>query len=335
MSLPISNSDASSGWACCLTACVGTLGLGALLLLGFMIAVDPYDSGRFGLLGIDGVNDRDTHTAVASRARDAHFNSAIIGNSTSLLLDLVGLSQATGLRFVQLSVTGVGPGEEFALLEFFLRHHPNPGAVVIVADPSWCAHERAPPWAGFPYWLYGESSLVYAARLMSWPAIQRAFQRLSIGLGWHKRIDPTGTYDPSDVWPPGKFYEINAPKDPRPAATTAGRELLPDVSQLDEAIRKLPPDVAVVLVVPPTFYTKVPEPGTAAAEERQACNAALKRIVAGRPHSNFIDYRIDNALTRDRANFVDFIHYRPGLADKMAEEIVASIKLGNAARIDF
>ena len=40
------------------------------------------------------------------------------------------------------------------------------------------------------------------------------------------------------------------------------------------------------------------------------CNVALKRIVAGRPHSNFINYRVDNALTRDRANFIDYIHYR-------------------------
>ena len=57
--------------------------------------------------------------------------------------------------------------------------------------------------------------------------------------------------------------------------------------------------------------------------------------MAGRPHSNFINYRVDNALTRDDANFADFIHYRPILASRMAEGIAASIKLGNAAKIDF
>jgi hypothetical protein len=61
----------------------------------------------------------------------------------------------------------------------------------------------------------------------------------------------------------------------------------------------------------------------------------LSQIVAGRPHGNFINYRIDNAMTRDRANFVDFIHYRPSLAARMAEGIAASIELGDAARIDF
>ena len=131
------------------------------------------------------------------------------------------------------------------------------------------------------------------------------------------------------------FSEINRPLVPSPATTIAGRDIFPEVSLLADLIKKLPADVAVVLAVPPTFYTTVPQPGSGAAEERQACNAALRRIVAGRPHSNFIDYRVDNAMTRDRANFVDFIHYRPGLAARMSEGIAASIELGNAARIDF
>jgi len=85
-----------------------------LLLLAFMIAVDPYDTGKFGLLGIAGVDDRDTHTATASRARDASFDSAVIGNSTAQLLDPAELSRATGLRFVQLYLTGGNPrGQTF------------------------------------------------------------------------------------------------------------------------------------------------------------------------------------------------------------------------------
>jgi hypothetical protein len=333
--LPISNSDSSPEWARSLAACVGTLGIGALLLLAFMIAVDPYDGGKFGLLGIDGVDDRNSLTAVASRARDASFDSAVIGNSTALLLDPAGLSRATGLRFVQLSVVGGSPREELAVLDFFLRNHRRVGALAIVTDPSWCVHDQTEPPRPFPYWLYGKSSLAYAAHLFSWPALEHASQRLSIGLGWRKRNDPTGTFKSEDVWPAGLFQEINRPLVPPPAATIAGRDILPEVSRLDDVVKKLPADVAVVLAVPPTFYTTVPQPGTGAAAEREACNAALSRIVAGRPHSNFINFRVDNAMTRERANFVDFIHYRPALAARMSEGIAASIDLGNAARIDF
>ena len=44
--------------------------IGAVLLFAVMIAVDPYDTGKFGWLGIDGVDDRNTHFATASRARN-------------------------------------------------------------------------------------------------------------------------------------------------------------------------------------------------------------------------------------------------------------------------
>lgn len=334
MDLPISNSDSSAEWARSLAACVGALAIGALLLLAFMVAVDPYDSGRFGLLGIDGVDDRNTTTAVASHARDPHFNSAIIGNSTALLLDPVGLSRATGRRFAQLSVMGGSPAESFAVLDFFLRNHRQVGALVIMTDPSWCVHQTEPP-RPFPYWLYGKSTLAYLGHLFSWPAFEHASQRLSIGLGWRRRNDPTGAFNSEDVWPAGAFIETAKPLVPTPAATVAGREILPEVSRLEEVIEKLPADTAVVLAAPPTFYTSVPQPGTAEATERLACNAALRRIVAGRPHSNFIDYRVDNAMTRDPENFIDFIHYRPGLAAKLLKGIAASIERGSAARIDF
>ena len=73
MGSSISSSDSSPEWGRCLAVCLGTLGTGLLLLFALMLLVDPYDSGRFGLLGIDGVDDRNTVTATASRARDVAF----------------------------------------------------------------------------------------------------------------------------------------------------------------------------------------------------------------------------------------------------------------------
>ncbi len=323
------------GWNRCLWACLGTLGISAGLLLAFLVAVDPYDSGKFGFLGIDGMADRNTVTANASRGRDQSFDSAIIGNSTALLLNPNPLSQATGFRFVQLSVVGGSPTEELAVLDFFLRHHRRVGALVVVTDPWWCEHYQREMPRPFPYWLYDDGWLAYASRLMSGASIEHAIQRASIGLGFRQRSDPSGTFNSEDVWPVGQFFEKNAPKDPPPAADAASRDVFPEVSKLDAVVRKLPPDVPVVILVPPTFATTVPLPGSAVAAEGQACNAALRKIVAGRPHSNFINYRVDNALTRDRANFVDYIHYRPLIATKISEGIAASLRLGEAAKIDF
>lgn len=336
MDLPISTSDLSPGWNRSLVAGLGAFGIGAVCLFAVMIAVDPYDTGRFGLFGIEGVDDRNTRTATVSRARDPNFDSAVIGNSTAQLLNPTQLSQATGLHFVQLYLTGGSPREELAVLDFFLRNHKRVGALVIVADPSWCVHERTEPRPGdFPYWLYGNSSLAYAARLMSWPSIEHVSQRVSIGLGLRERNNPDGFFSYEDIWLPGIFREINRPRDPAPATSTAIRGVFPEISMLDDVIKRLPASVAVVLVVPPTYYTTVAKPGTDAAADREACNAALQRIVAGRPHSNFINFRIENALTRDSANFADFIHYRPIIAARMVEGIADSIRLGEVARINF
>ena len=123
--------------------------------------------------------------------------------------------------------------------------------------------------------------------------------------------------------------------DPPPATSAALRDVFPWVSDLDEVIRKLPADVSVVVLVPPTAAPTVPQPGTAEATEREACNMALRQTVAGRPHSNFINYRVDNALTRDHANFIDYIHYRSKIARKIGAGIVASLRDGETAQIDF
>jgi hypothetical protein len=79
----------------------------------------------------------------------------------------------------------------------------------------------------------------------------------------------------------------------------------------------------------------LPTPGSRADAEEQACASALRKLVAGRPHSNVLNYRVDNALTRDRTNFMDFGHYRAFLARKMEQGIADSIRLGETARIEF
>jgi hypothetical protein len=319
-----------------LLACLGTLIGAALLVLALMVLVDPYDSGKLGLLGIEGVDNRLTQITAASRARDPNFNAAILGNSTAQMIDPATLSSATGFRFVQLYMTGSIPREQLAVLDFFLRHHEQAGALVIAADPGWCVHAQPKEeGAPFPYWLYDRSVVTYAVRLMSWQAIEQAFQRLSIGLGWRQRMHPDGFVSYEDIWPPGQFKEIGWPRDPVPALSAEMRATFPEIAALGDIVGKLPANVPIVIFVPPTFAATVPKPGTETALERSACDAALKRIVAGRPRSNFISYRVDNELTRDRDNFVDFIHYRPKLARSIEQGIVASLRDGEKARIDF
>jgi hypothetical protein len=336
MNSSTSGSDEVAAWGRCLAACLGTLAVGATLLFAVMIAVDPYDSGQFGLLGIQGVNEGNPRIASASRARDPQFDSAVIGDSTAMLLNPAELSQKTGAHFVKLTVYGLDPREQLAILSFFIRHHPRVGALVVVTDLPWCARDPLPPLREpFPFWLYGEDRAGYAAHLFSWRALEHVAQRIMIGLGLRKRDNPDGYTDYEEIWPPGEFRDMDMPREMMPTAAGMDDASFPAVVRLERELSKLPAEVPLVLVMPPTFHTLVPPPGSIAASENNACAKALKRLTAGRAHSNFIDFRVDNALTRDPANFADVIHYRAKIARKLEDGIAASIKLGNAAEIDF
>jgi hypothetical protein len=337
MSSSISSSEPADAadWARWLVAFLGTFGVFAVLFVALMALVDPYDSGRFGWLGIEGVVDKLHYTANASRARDPEFNAPIIGNSTGQLLKPADLSQMTGERFVQLVAPGADPPGQLAIFDFFVRHHPRVGAFVVVMDDLWCAHRAAPPQDSFPFWLYGKSTLQYAVHLLTWRALDRAVQRVAIGLGSRQRMAPDGFWSYEEVWPPGERQPPLGPQPQSPPFNGTVSDSFPYRDMLARTVERLSPDVPVVLVVPPVFHTIVPAPGSQAAAERQACNAAYRSIVAGRPRSNLIDYRIGNALTRDPANFADLIHYREKIARKLEDGVAESMRLGNAATIDF
>ena len=286
MSSFISSSDPypASDWSRCLAACVGALLIGGVLVTALVVVVDPYDSGRFGLLGIAGVDDKLPYTANASRARDPRFDSAIIGNSTGQLIAPAELSPATGKHFVQLVAPGATPRGHLAVLDFFLRHHRQVAALVVAIDDSWCAHSAGPVADDmFPYWLYGESTLTYARHLFNWRTLERAVQRIQIGLGRRRRFAEDGFWSYEEVWPPGERQPADEPQPPWQPFTGVVSHEFPFSDLLARVIDGLPSEVAVVLVVPPTFHTILPPPGSQAAVDRQACNEAYRSIVAGRP----------------------------------------------------
>ena len=331
-----SSSEEAALWGRCLRVSLSVVICGGMLIFAFVAAVDPYDSGRFGWLGIHGVDDRAAALADASRARDPQFDSAIISNSTGQRLSPAELSQATGLHFAQLASPGADPHAQLAILDFFIRHHRSIGAVVVVADIPWCTHDPAiPPGNPFPFWLYDDNNtLEYAGRIFSWRGIGHAIKRVELGLGWPRRNPVDGSFNYEEHFPPNK-HPVAVPRTAQPMFTGKIDDPFPIAKLLAGEIKKLPADAALVLMVPPTFYTIVPEPGSREAAEQQACNAALQSIVAGRPHSEFINYRVDNVLTRNPENFVDLIHYRLIIARKIQEGIAASIRQGGAAKVVF
>ena len=319
---------AAWAWKRWLVTCGGTLAVALAVAWVILLVIDPYDSGRFPGLRVSGVVDRNPRTANAGRARNALFDAAVFGNSTGQLLDPARLSAATALHFVQLTVPGTGPREQLTLLRYFISHHEQPAALVIVTDPSWCAPEAAPPLDHpFPFWLYG-NNLDYLRNLPSWHALELGFRRVGLALRLRQpvaRIDGFLDYEIGWTWsfhpPPRALPEAeDTPSDIPPAKLS-----FPAISQLDAILNELPPTVAVVVVVPPVYADDLPSPNSSSGIRIAQCKSALDKTVAGRPRSGSLDFRVDNAMTRDPENFMNALHYRAVLARQMEQSVSAII----------
>ncbi|MFZ0065745.1 MAG: hypothetical protein WAK90_06215 [Pseudolabrys sp.] len=331
MSLSTSSSD-SQTWGRWLATFVCMSALGACVIFALVILVDPYDSGRFGFIGIKGIRDESPRTANASRGRDPQFSAAVFGNSTGQLLKPAELSQATAVTFVQLTVPGTGPREQLVLLRWFVRHHARTDALVIVTDPVWCTDDPTLPiLSPFPFWLYSDSPIEYLGRLFSSRALGRLVRRVQLGLGLRTPSARDGYWN-YELLGHGEFRPalLNEPAD----IAAVDETQFPAIEQLAGFIANVA-NVPVVLVMPPMLASNLPRPGTREAARLAACKVALARLVAGRPHSNFLDFRVDDPLTRDQKNFLDPIHYRAPVARRMEQRIAESLRLGNGGPTTF
>jgi hypothetical protein len=95
----------------------------------------------------------------------------------------------------------------------------------------------------------------------------------------------------------------------------------------------LPPTVAVVIVVPPVYSDDLPAPHSSSGIRMAQCKSALDKIVAQRPRSGLLDFRVDNAMTRDPENFMNAMHYRAILARHMEQSVSAIIAADAGAQI--
>src|SRR5690242_7716763 len=137
--------------------------LASVLALGgitaaLMLALDPYDTGRFSLFSEVGVPNFGPRLTAASRARRQEMDTAIIGNSTIQLIDPARLSSQSGRRAVSLTIPGTGPTEQLVIARYFLDHHraSRLHALVFGIDGTWCA-ARLVLLNPFPFWLYDGS----------------------------------------------------------------------------------------------------------------------------------------------------------------------------------
>ena len=298
-------------------------GLAAFLFV-LLLLIDPYDSDRFPNFGIIGIDDHNPRMAHVSRARDPQFDSAIYGNSTGQLIDPRHLFAGTGLKFTQLTIPAVGPREQLAIMRWTRARHEQIGAWVVIADTSWCSPDpNLPLEYPFPFWLYG-SDIDYLRNVFNSKSLDRAVWRVQLAFGQRRRSDPADYYD--KVAPPeGVFVGYAPPVANGLTAADPGADF-PWITELRHMIARLPPDAAVVLVMPPVYHTLLPAPGSREAARVARCKAALAEAVAGRPRSGLLDFRIDAPEVHEAKNFVDRVHYRTKIAGEIEDRIIATLR---------
>jgi hypothetical protein len=307
------------------------------LLLAFVLAVDPYDTGRFALLRAEGVPAQIPGTAHASRGRSPSFDAAILGNSHVQILAPSELTRETGIPFVSLAVPGTSPKETLTLLNYFMRSRTRPArALVIGIDPYWCRPDPTlPTLYPFPFWLYDASLLRYLGGIVREQSLDDSFKRLFWALGWNRRerARPDGLwdYDETFVWDPARHGPMFASRVPSGVLHETGR--FPAIDALAHALGALPKDLPVVLLMPAVHVNALPEPGSALARSEAACWAGLVDATKARAATTIVDWRVDRPEVRVAENFIDPTHVRHPIARAMERDVSAAIRrLGAGAR---
>lgn len=307
---------------------LSTLVIGVVALVLFVVIIDPYDTGRFGAGWLPGNVEDDIHTVEISLGRDQRFDSAVIGNSHGLMLDPQRLS-AGGDRFVQLTAQGTSPREQMAILRWFLRHHRHVGAVLLIADPLWCAPDAPPSQYPFPLWLYSDSDIRYLLHVLTNQAAGRAWRRILVAIGLRRpdRIPTYRDYEIGREW----HFRPTVPEDLNVADLSPRQSArpFPAIERFDALLTELAPGAPVVVVFSPVFVTDLPPAGSGQADQLAECKGAFARLAAKR--GSFVDLAVDGELARDPRNFMDTNHYRGNVARLIEDAVVGALAQTRAA----
>ncbi len=352
------DADAASGnpvWRRFALLFLGVFATVVGIAYAFIILVDPYDSGRFVSFGLRspyegstnrladvtggipaagaassgasfGDTDTSQRTSNVALGRSPRFNAAIFGNSHGQLLSPERLSRATGLAFVQLTVPGSNVREQLAMMHWFIAHHTDVAAMVLALDERWCVTDPAlPVRTPFPFWLYGDSDLVYLSHAMSTRSLRDSFRRIAAAFGSPPSVDPAGyaDYEMGKAWSfkPGR----PATADEFPVGDGRSSPDFPGLIRLDAVLGEIPAATPVVIVMPPQFYTRLPPAGTPAAQFRDACKDRIAQRTQRGAGSAFIDFLVDSEIARAPENFMDDEHYRTNVARIIEADVAGAL----------
>jgi hypothetical protein len=242
------------------------------------------------------------------------------------------LDPLLGTRFANLSMNSAEPYEQFRLLQVFAHHHPDARMVMIGLDMPWClTGDRYDKYTEreFPEWLYEPEARWRGYReMLSGYALTQAVQEFRILIGQKKERYGADGY--TDFLPDDSLY------DPvRAAASLPGPEKaaavdphydptglrFPNHQFLSGALQALPATTQKLLFFPPYYVWKQPAPGTQAFADLEECKRRIAQIADAAPGARVVDFMIPSAITDDPTHYWDPLHYRVGIAERLARDL--------------
>ncbi|MEQ1890688.1 MAG: hypothetical protein ABL951_16165, partial [Alphaproteobacteria bacterium] len=115
----------------------GAAGLGGFLYL-LIFLIDPFDTLPFSPPLDRAPIASNARFSFPALARNAQYDSVVIGTSTARLLRPDVLNSLFSARFANLSMNSATAYEQFRLAEVFARHHPAAKTVIFGIDLVWC-----------------------------------------------------------------------------------------------------------------------------------------------------------------------------------------------------
>ncbi len=315
--------------------------LAGLLVYGFVAIVDPWNmlplSPPLPHVPIS-TNARFSFPALA---RDRGFNAVLIGTSTGRLMRPATLDPLLDVTMVNLAMNSGSAWEQSRLLELFLRRHPAPRLVVIDIDAAWCRpgmiYEKSV--RPLPKWMYRGSPWQGYRHIFNLYAVQEAANQLAVMLGFKQPrygldgytnfLPPDTRYDPARVAQIFQQWGVPdlGPAKAAPLAFPTDALLAADLAAIPAATRK-------ILFLPPITAEQQGGPGSELARRWASCKRSILQVAASAPNLTVIDFMLANAVTRDRNNYWDPIHFRIAVAERMMR-VLGEAANGDARPSDF
>ncbi|MBV8525638.1 MAG: hypothetical protein JOY71_26560 [Acetobacteraceae bacterium] len=328
----MSSSTSSSEWRRFFRLTVTVAFAASALLYLFIVTIDPYDILPFSPPFPRSPVDSNARFAFPALARSGRFDSAIIGTSTSRLLRPATLNAEFGARFVNLSMNAATAYEQVRILQVFARHHPNARTVLIGVDLQWCGRGEPEKYTGrpMPEWMYDDPWLRGYREMFNLNVAEKAGQAFGVltGLnpehygrdGYAPFVPDERVYDPARVavhlreaasltWP-------DDGTDPRSWRLAA-------LDRLGPALDLLPPETRKIVFFVPFNHVFQPKAGPGHALWAE-CKRRVTQIVSTRPNAAAVDFMIPSPITEDDNNYWDAIHYRVGVAERLAHDLGAA-----------